>query len=695
MNAAISEKTGPRSKQTLSCLILCVICVLINVLGVRLAAALHTSLYLDNIGTILAAVLGGPLPGIAVGYISNFANSIVAPTTAYYASITAFIALLASYFGTRNSFKRFPHILMPIFTMAFLGGGFGSFLTWILNGNSSMAGFATQLSADMRLDLLDKAIVCVAAAVILRLFPQSLREKLRLQGWQQTPLSRSALKEALKDHSRSASLRTKIVLFIGTATLLIAFGATLVSGLMYHRTTIEEHTKLGQGVANLAASAIDPDRVGDYLTQGDDSYSYRKTEQMLYSIRESSPDIEYVYVYQIREDGCHVVFDLDTEDLKGEEAGTVVPFDESFSDLLPDLLAGKPIQPLITNDTYGWLLTVYQPVYDEIGNCRCYACVDISMGQLALNDVFFMIRIASLFLGFFLFIVVLILWLAEYNVIVPINSMTLAAGDFAYDTEKDRNETVTALQEMDIRTGDEIETLYNALTKAFSETVRYIHDIQEKNATISKMQNGLILVLADMVESRDQCTGDHVRKTAAYTRVILEQLRREGFYTDILTDEYIDDVVNSAPLHDVGKIQISDTLLNKPGKLTDEEFETMKTHTTAGGDVIAHAIALVSDAGYLAEARNLASYHHERWDGKGYPAGLKDEEIPLSARVMAVADVFDALVSRRSYKAPFPFEKAQSIIKEEAGTHFDPNVAGAFLHAEDQIREVFEMYFEE
>ena len=171
------------------------------------------------------------------------------------------------------------------------------------------------------------------------------------------------------------------------------------------------------------------------------------------------------------------------------------------------------------------------------------------------------------------------------------------------------------------------------------------------------MQNGLIMVLADMVESRDQCTGDHVRKTAAYSQVILEQMRKEGLYPDILTDEFIEDVVNSAPLHDVGKIQVSDTLLNKPGKLTDEEFTRMKYHTTAGGEIIAHAIALVSDTGYLAEAKNLASYHHERWDGKGYPEGLKGEDIPLSARVMAVADVFDALVSRRSYKAPSPLRR--------------------------------------
>ena len=144
----------------------------------------------------------------------------------------------------------------------------------------------------------------------------------------------------------------------------------------------------------------------------------------------------------------------------------------------------------------------------------------------------------------------------------------------------------------------------------------------------------------------------------------------------------------------MGKIQVSDTLLNKPGRLTDEEFEEMKKHTVYGGVIISRAIEISPDPGYLSEARNLATYHHERWDGKGYPSGLKGEEIPLSARIMAVADVFDALVSRRSYKDPFSFEKAMDIIREESGTHFDPVVAEVFLRAEDQVREIADQNME-
>ena len=213
---------------------------------------------------------------------------------------------------------------------------------------------------------------------------------------------------------------------------------------------------------------------------------------------------------------------------------------------------------------------------------------------------------------------------------------------------------------------------------------------ETQNRTIARLQSGLILVLADIVESRDKCTGDHVQKTAEYTRIIMEQMRRDGSYTEELTDDFVEDVVHSAPLHDVGKIEVPDAILNKPGRLTDEEFEEIKEHTVAGRDIISSAIAAVSEetSGYLIEARNLAYCHHEKWDGTGYPQGLAGEAIPLSARIMAVADVFDALISKRSYKDAFPFTMAMDIIREGSGTHFDPKVAGAFLRAEDEVRRI-------
>ena len=681
-------------------------------LGLKaLSGALGLPLYLDSVGTVLAAALGGYLPGIAVGYLTNLLLGLRDGISMYYSVINVFLAVAAVWLSEQGYFRKIGGLLLSIGCFAVIGGGIGSMLTWLLYGfgfgedavgllaqsfYSSGVGepFLCQLCAGLLIDLADKALVVLICAVTLRLLPQRVCLRCRPYGWRQAPLSEEQRREIVRHDTRRISLRVKIVLILAAITLLVAASAIAINGVQYHKSILDYHKQLGVSISRLAAGTIDPERVDDYLAEGEAAEGYAYTEQRLDSILRSSPQIEYLYVYRILPDGCHVVFDLDTPELEGADPGTLIDFDESFADYIPILLRGGTIEPLITNDTYGWLLTAYEPIYDAEGSCVCYAAADISMGQVTQEEITYLTRAVSLFFGIFFLILALGLWMAEYSVVLPINSMALTAGTFAYDNEKARSESVEHIAALDICTGDEIENLYKALAKTTEDTVQYIRDVQEKNETISHMQHGLILVLADMVESRDQCTGDHVRKTAAYVKIIVEQMKREGIYDDALTPEFMQDVVDAAPLHDVGKIEISDLLLNKPGKLTDEEFRKMKEHTTAGGEVISHAIALVTDTGYLEEAKNLATYHHERWDGKGYPTGLAGEDIPLGARIMAVADVFDALVSRRSYKKPFSFEQAVEIIRSESGTHFDPQVVRAFLDALPEVRRTSELNME-
>lgn len=205
---------------------------------------------------------------------------------------------------------------------------------------------------------------------------------------------------------------------------------------------------------------------------------------------------------------------------------------------------------------------------------------------------------------------------------------------------------------------------------------------------VSDMQFNIITTMADIVESRDGNTGGHIRRTARYVEAIAKTLRKQGAFPDILTDQYMADMIVAAPLHDIGKIHVSDLILNKPGRLTEEEFEIMKSHAAEGRDLLLRAKQQLGESSYLNIAIDIAAYHHEWWNGKGYPDQIAGEAIPLCARIMAVADVFDALVSKRCYKNAMPVEKAYSIIREESGTHFDPVVVDAFFDSICQIEAV-------
>ncbi|MCL2182107.1 MAG: response regulator [Chitinispirillia bacterium] len=228
------------------------------------------------------------------------------------------------------------------------------------------------------------------------------------------------------------------------------------------------------------------------------------------------------------------------------------------------------------------------------------------------------------------------------------------------------------------------------ITKPFSQPIliRRIEShietdriIKESQRAVRDIHNATISVIADMVESRDKVTGGHIERTQAYLEILMTELIRTQTYSNIISGWDINLLLPSAQLHDVGKIAISDIILNKPGKLTEEEFGLIKTHCTEGEHIINRIVSKAKDDGFLRHAGMFAGYHHERWDGTGYPRGLAGEAIPLEGRIMAVADVYDALVSERPYKKPFTHEQAVEIITKESGSHFDPKIVEAFLNA--------------
>ena len=202
---------------------------------------------------------------------------------------------------------------------------------------------------------------------------------------------------------------------------------------------------------------------------------------------------------------------------------------------------------------------------------------------------------------------------------------------------------------------------------------------------LSEIQSHIISGMANLIESRDTETGEHVNRTSKYVKIIAEEARNKGIYTNIITDHFIVLLYTLAPMHDVGKIVVSDQILKQPRRLTKEEFEVMKKHAKDGGTVVKRILDGITDDEYIRFAADIATYHHERWDGTGYPLGLKEQEIPLSARIMAIADVYDALISKRCYKDAVSPEEAFEIIKSESGTHFDPKLVEVFLEHKDRF----------
>ncbi|MDR0323783.1 MAG: response regulator [Treponema sp.] len=212
--------------------------------------------------------------------------------------------------------------------------------------------------------------------------------------------------------------------------------------------------------------------------------------------------------------------------------------------------------------------------------------------------------------------------------------------------------------------------------------------IRERTAQLHRLQNSIVSVLANMVENRDKGTGGHIERTSAYIKILIEEMKKREVYIDEIRGWDIERMISSARMHDLGKISITDIIMNKPGKLTEDEFDIMKTHVLEGERIIDEIIAQTGEGEFLRNARLFAGYHHERWDGNGYPYGLKGTDIPLQGRIMAIVDVYDALVSERPYKKAFSTEEAVKIVMQSSGTHYDPKIAEVFFEVKDLLEEV-------
>ena len=691
--------------------------ILINALCAFISYKLNLPLFFDTIGTFAVAALGGYFPGVLVAVLTNLLCLVFNPEAIYFAIVNASIALVTAHFVSSRNLKTVKNIAKLAIYSALISGVLGSFIQWrlfdmpqnsfvavnvsTLSQSTGLPSFVIFLFVNIVLNIPDKAVSLLAALLLIRFIPEKTKEQIKGSSWRQRALTdreKKIMREWVKGNKHS--VRTKMTFILVGMSFILVVAIFWVGVRIYLDNMLEERTNVAESTASLASELIPIDSIDSFIREGKEAEKYKETEDMLGLILKKSSNVDYLAAVKISESGMTVIcrpdIESDGEIVTGDEPGTFLTIPEYALGHKSELLKGEKIEPIPVKIQRNMQIVVFHPVLNERGNSVCYIITEAHMDYMTKNMRDYLTRIMFMMAGLFFLTLMYGFFITGANLVYPITSIVLAVEKFisAGSEQKKMDEALKLIRSLDISTDDEVEKLYYSISDMAANQTEQMRSLRRYTEATSKMQDGLIITMADLVENRDSDTGAHIQKMAAYVKIIVEGLKKKGYYAEKITPQFMSDIVRSAPLHDIGKINIPDNVLNKPGKLTAEEYEIMKTHTTAGEKIMEKAIKTVEGENYLKEAKNMATYHHERWDGKGYPEGLHGEVIPLSARITAVADVFDALTSPRVYKPAFPLEEALAMIQEGSGTQFDPKCVEAFMESIPEVKVILRKYNE-
>ena len=497
---------------------ICFTGLLLNLIGSAVVETFDLPIYLDTSGTIFIAALGGYVPGIAVGFFTNLIKAIFQSSEMYYCSVSVLVAIFTAYFARKGCYDKFGKMILLILLLTFLTGTLDLLIKEFLNETSvlkSLNQFQINYLDNFRNEFWDKSLSMILAFALLKITPLKIKLAFRFAGQKQAPLPEEMRRVIDKQNYFSSSLKTKSLVILLLSSFLVSFSIALISYFLFKNAVIDDRIKTVDGIVTVVLSELNPYHVDDYITNGRDAADYRRIEESFYSIKNSNTFIEYIYVYKIDAEGCHVIFDLDSGTFDGEEHGEIVPFDSAVLKYKDDLIAGRPIPPIISDDEYGYLLTLYKPLYDNAGKCQCYAAVDYSMEILPEYTKNFVIKLVILFLGCFVLISAVGLAFVKNNIIMPVNTLAYFARNISYDNKAARERYIEQMRGLKIHTDDEIENLYSAWLRMTENLLRYLETIQRARAKVADMQHKIFAI--DEIAHKDSLTG--IRNKVAYDEV--------------------------------------------------------------------------------------------------------------------------------------------------------------------------------
>ncbi len=494
---------------TLKLATICAAGIMVNLAGSAAVKFFGLPIYLDTLGTVLVAAVGGYVPGIAVGFFTNLFGSGFEINEMYFGLVSILLAMAVAFFSERGYYKKFSTTLMTLPLIVLMTSFFGMIIEELIapmNAFYSVDRVQEHFLNDFFVELPDKSAAILAMFFLLKIIPPELTDQFKRLGKKQAPLT-PEMNSAIKSQRKFVtSLKTKMVFNLLSITLFVAVFISGISYKIYKESAVDEHIRIADGIISMVVAEINPNRVDEFLEQGRKAQGYSEVERNLYKIRSSNADIKYIYVYKIEEDGCHVIFDLETPNVEASKPGEIEEFEDSFEPYIDDLLMGKPIPPITSDETFGYLLTIYKPVYNHLGKCVCYAGIDFSMDIITDYGRSFIMKVITLFSGVVILVLAVGLSFIENNIILPVNTMAYCARNFAYDSETKRAGNIERIKSLEIQTNDEIENLYSAFVKTTSDSMHYFENLRKAKIQVAVM---------DELAHTDSLTG--IRNKMAYT----------------------------------------------------------------------------------------------------------------------------------------------------------------------------------